>query len=115
MAKVSEFFPYWIRSSFYRWYSESISSRNGRDGFFYWKNELDLYKTELDNTDHIVTSMLYDLSFNLDTTITGIGVDMWMGFSASSGSTDYYIECDCFEYGLLSLIKIITQLEEQEN
>ena len=81
----------------------------------YWKNELDLYKTELDNTDHIVTSMLYDLSFNLDTTITGIWVDMWMGFSASSGSTDYYIECDCFEYGLLSLIKIITQLEEQEN
>ena len=81
----------------------------------YWKNELDLYKTELDNTDHIVTSMLYDLSFNLDTTITGIGVDMWMGFSASSGSTDYYIECDRFEYGLLSLIKIITQLEEQEN
>ena len=59
--------------------------------------------------------MLYDLSFNLDTTITGIGVDMWMGFSASSGSTDYYIECERFEYGLLSLIKIITQLEEQEN
>ena len=81
----------------------------------YWKNELYLYKTGLDNANHIVTSMLYDLSFNLDTTITGIWVDMWMGFSASSGSTDYYIECERFEYGLLSLIKIITQLEEQEN
>ena len=81
----------------------------------YWKEELNLYKTELDNPDHVVTSLLYDLSFNLDTTITGIGVDMWMGFSASNGSANYYIECDCFEYGLLSLIKIISLLEEQEN
>ena len=80
----------------------------------YWKNELYLYKTGLDNANHIVTSMLYDLSFNLDTVITGIGVDMWMGFSASSGRINYYIECDCFEYGLLSLIKIINQVEEQE-
>ena len=80
----------------------------------FWKNELYLYKTGLGNANHIVTSMLYDLSFNLDTVITGIGVDMWMGFSASSGRINYYIECDCFEYGLLSLIKIINQVEEQE-
>ncbi len=80
----------------------------------YWKNELYLYKTGLDNANHIVTSMLYDLSFNLGTVITGIGVGMWMGFSASSGRIDYYIECDRFEYGLLSLIKIINQVEEQE-
>ena len=80
----------------------------------YWKNELYLYKIGFDNANHIVTSMLYDLSFNLDTVITGIGVDMWMGFSASSGRINYYIECDSFEYGLLSLIKIINQVEEQE-
>lgn len=81
----------------------------------FWSRELQDYKDEDPNSEAIVTTMLYDLSFNLDTVITGVGVDMWMGISASFENDgtplNIYLECDVFEYGLLAIIKIVRELK----
>lgn len=102
-----------------------MSNTKGKDHYTYFactckKEDLEFWENAL--TEYLeggsertnVSGMVMHLEHYFQTSITGIGADMWFGVSMENWKQSFYIQCDRVEHGILAAIKILEEKYEQE-
>ena len=79
----------------------------------FWEEELLKY-LEGGPSISVVSGMIMHLEHYFQTSVTGIGADMWFGISLENYNQKFYIQCDRVEHGLLAVIKILEDVYIQE-
>lgn len=92
-------------------YGKDVKKRSNSKGgvsYEYFANDDD-FKFD---SDEKVSTFLYQLNWEYNVGVTGIGVDMWMGISLQhyTENIDFYIQCDTFEAGIKAAAKICGML-----
>lgn len=87
---------------------KKVSNSKGGVSYNYFAND-EHFKYDVDET---VSTFLYQLNWEYNVGVTGIGVDMWMGIALQhhSENIDFYIQCDTFESGIKAAAKICGML-----